>query len=76
MTWSHKGNMAWSAWHEEGLLDDSPHYLKGGRTGPKGMFQTTGKGEWHAKGKSKAKGKTKTIGEETLQAAKQKANEN
>ena len=40
------------------LLDDSPHYLKGGRTGPKGEFRTAGKGEWHTKGKSKAKGKS------------------
>ena len=58
MTWSHKGNLTWSEWHEGPLLDESPHYLKGGRTGPKGEFRTAGKGEWHTKGKSKAKGKS------------------
>ena len=58
MTWSHKGNLTWNAWHEGPLLDESPHYLKGGRTGPKSDFHTAGKGEWHTKGKSKAQGKS------------------
>ena len=51
MTWSHRGNLTWSAWHEGPLLDDSPHYLKGGRTGPKGEFRA----EWRTKGKAKGK---------------------
>ena len=58
MTWSHKGNATWSEWHDAALVEETQLYLKGCRTGPKGEFQTNGKGKFHTKGKIKAKGKT------------------